>query len=412
MSPSPPSSRPASSHSFRVRLGDRSLFPELEALAYLAHAAISPLSTPVEQEVARLLADVRRLGVGAFPLWARQREGLRHAFAELIAVRPTEVALTAGTNRGLTDVALALPLEAEDEIVSFHGEFPANIVPWQVAATRAAARLHLLPAPDLDAGDPDDAILEGLRRRLSQGARYVSVSAVQFQTGFRMPLKEIGSLCAEHGARFLVDAIQAVGALPLNATELQIDGLFVGAHKWLLGLEGVGLLYLHQGLREELRPVTLGWQSLVDGESFLFEGKGKLDYERPVRGDAGVFEGSTQNAVGFAALGAGLEICRALGPERIFDHVQSYHDCLEPELAALGLRSLRATRSASRSCLLSFDLPENVPFSSFSAALRAERIAYSTPDGLIRFAPHFANSLDECEIVAGAVARSLDRARA
>ncbi len=385
---------------FEPRLGDRTLFPELELSAYFAHAAISPVARPVRLMTERFVADVARRGAASFLDWEQERSALRARFATLLGVESHQIALTSGTTHGITALALALPLRAGDEIVGFWGEFPANVIPYQKAAELTQARVTLLQAPDPCAKEGPDRLLHGVEERLRAGARYVAVSAVQFQTGYRMPLAELGELCKRFGAFLLVDAIQAVGVVPLNAKEHHFDALFVGAHKWLLGLEGAGMLFCSDRLRERLVPRTTGWLSLFDGEAFLFQGANRLRYEGELYPDARVFEGSTPNAIGLAALSAGLSICEALGPQAIYQHVQGIHDALEAALVPLGFRSLRAKEPEGRSCILSFALPSGLGLPELARGLRERSIMVSTPDGLLRFAPHFANSLDEIPLVA------------
>jgi cysteine desulfurase / selenocysteine lyase len=389
------------------RFGSRALYPELEAKAYLAHAAISPLNLAGRRHVEQLLSDTERGGALAFVPWSEQRSRLRKMFARLWSVPSEDVALTAGTSYGIRDLALGLPLKKGDEIVTFQGEFPANVLPFRLAAERAEAHLHFLPQPDPRSTETEARILEGIEQRLRFGARYISLSAVQFQTGYAMPLAAISALAKRFGAALLVDAIQAAGAIPLQATELDLDAVTVGAHKWLLGIEGAGALYIKRSFYKSLKPLTLGWSGLEGGEAFLFEGKGKLAYELPCRGSAEAFEGSTPNVAGFAALEAGLAICLALSPGAIFEHVQAYHDRLEPELIERGLVSLRAVDRARRSGLLSFDLPAGVPLVPFMRELRARGVIGSSPDGFVRFAPHFSNSVDEIGLVARAVTEAL-----
>jgi len=383
-------------------LGDRALFPRLGYSAFLGHAAISPLSVAASEAVQACISDAARGGAAAYPVWDAQRQRLRQSLAELLGAGPGEIALTPGTTRGVTDIALGLPWRTGDVLVTFEGEFPANVTPWQCAAAAFGATVRFLPAPEPTAPDADARILENLERELVRGVRFVAVSAVQFQTGFRMPLLEIGRLCRAHGARFLVDGIQACGVVPLNVRELGIDALAAGAHKWLLGLEGSGFLYVRPEFGAELRPLTAGWVSHEEAESFLFQGAGRLRYDRPFKASAAVFEGSSQNAVGFAALEAGVDVCRALGPRAIFEHVQRYHDVMEEVWVARGFRSLRAPGPEGRSCLLCFEVPAHVSLSPLVMGLRARGIMVSTPDGNVRVAPHFSN--DAAEILEVALA--------
>jgi cysteine desulfurase / selenocysteine lyase len=393
------------------RFGSRELFPELEVAVYLAHAAISPLHLAATRHIARVSQDLMRGGTMAFPPWAEQRARLRQMFAQLWNVEKSDVALTAGTSYGIRDLAFGLPLESGDEIVTFEGEFPANVVSFLEAAKRRGARVHFLPRPDPRAEDVEVTIIRGLEERLRFGARYVALSAVQFQTGLFMPLWSISKLAHDYGARVLVDAIQCAGAMPLDVGSLRLDAVTVGAHKWLLGVEGAGALYVEKGFYDSLRPSTLGWESLIDGERFLFDGPGHLDYERPAKPTAEAFEGSTPNVLGHAALEAGLEICMTLGDSAIFEHVQRYHDALEPALVELGFRSLRSPHRALRSNLLCFDLPAEVELPWLVRCLRERGIVASSPDGRLRFAPHFSNAFDEVELVISEVRAALEAKR-
>ena len=99
------------------RLGDRNLFPHLEARAYPAHAAVSPASLAVQQAVNAAATDYMHPGVGAFLEWDQQRTGLRRLIAELINADEDDVALTAGTTRGIIDLARSIPWQPRERIV-------------------------------------------------------------------------------------------------------------------------------------------------------------------------------------------------------------------------------------------------------------------------------------------------------
>ncbi len=393
------------------RWGDRSLFPSLEFFAYLAHAAISPASVAQQRAVNRCIVDVARWGAGTFPAYAEQRERLRGGLAELLGTCPEEIALTSGTTRGLIDLAWALPLGPRDEVVLFSGEFPANVLPWTQAAHAAGARVTMLPAPDPRSADFADRVLSGVRQRLDQGARFVAVSAVQFQTGLRMPTESLAALCRQKGGHLLVDGIQGVGAMPICPAAEGLSALAGGAHKWLLGSEGAGYLFISRELRSELQPRTAGWLSVQEGARFLFEGKGLLRYDLPLKKDADVFEGGTAALLPFVALEAGVDSLRKLGASEMFSHTQAYHDAIEPALAELGLRSVRAAHKQYRSGILSFLPSEEISLKHLSAALRSRGVMISTPDGYLRLAPHFYSSISEVDDVVAAFREALEEVR-
>jgi cysteine desulfurase / selenocysteine lyase len=205
-----------------------------------------------------------------------------------------------------------------------------------------------------------------------------------------------------------VDAIQACGAVPLDVRSLHIDYLTCGGHKWLMGLEGTGFLYVHPDRVEQLRPYLAGWTSHEEAFSFLTSGPGLLRYDRPMaRGVAALFEGGTKNELGFAALDAAVSALLKLGVAAIFEHVNRYLDVLEQALVERGFQSLRCAETARRSCILSVLCPAGVSLIELHRQLIQRKVICSTPDGHLRFAPHWPNSQEEIPGVIAALDEAL-----
>lgn len=392
----------------RPALGDRALFPDLGAKAYLSHAAIAPASIGVQAAVARVLGAQARLGQGMFPEAEALRERVRTKLAVLLGTRAENVALTSGTSHALSHLALSFPWRAGDGVVLFQGEFPANVTPWRAAARLYQLQVHWLSLAGAE-GDPD-RVLGALEQRLRQGARLVAVSAVQFQTGLCMPLAEMAELCHRYGAEIAVDAIQAAGVVPFEADAWGVDYVAGGAHKWLMGVEGAGYLVVRPDRVRSMNPVTAGWLSHESPIEFLLGGSDRLDYERSLVERARVFEAGSGSVLGCAALEAGLDALLELGVGAIFTHVTRYLDELELGLEARGLAHGRARSAAGRSGILSLRLPAGVELSAVALGLRARGIACGTPDGWLRFAPHFPNALAEIPEVLAALDASIAEA--
>ncbi len=387
------------------QLGQRTLFPDLQSRVYLAHAAVSPVSTPVRAAVNAVLDDYARLGVGAFPPWIAQRLRLKEVIARLIHAEADDLALVQSTTAGLMALALCLDWKPGDRVVLTRGEFPANVTPWQQAAKQFGLEIVWLPQPQPEA---IDVWLDALRIALRAGrVRVVAVSAVQFQTGLQMPLATIGALCQAHDAEFVVDAVQAFGAVPLNVREMGIDYVACGAHKWCNSLEGAGFLYVAPHRIAALQPRMAGWLSHEDGLLFLFRGAGLLLHDRPIRQRADFLEIGNLSTASFAAMGAAVDLLEALGIQAIFNHVQPILDALEAGLLARGFTSMRATDPALRSCTLSILPPQGVDVLSLYKLLTADGIATSVPDGYLRLAPHWPNTVDEAAVVLDAVDAAL-----
>ena len=389
------------------RLGDRTLFPDLEARAYLSHAGISPPSVVVRRAVDSILEDYARRGLGAFLDWHEKRDGLRASIATFIGARTEDVGFVANTTRGVGIVAECFPWKRGDRIVLLEGEFPANVTPWQQAAAREGLEIEFIPVesfrPDEDEG------LQRLERALRQGARLLAVSAVQFQSGLRMPLEQMAELCHAHDAQIFVDGIQGVGAVPMDVRALGIDYMSCGSHKWLMGLEGCAFLYVHPDRVSALRPYAAGWLSHDDAVSFLLEGPGHLRYDRPIKQSASFVEGGAYNAVGLVSLEASLGLIHELGVEAIFAHLSTYLDRLETGLVQRGFTSLRPREVAGRSGILGVRPPHDVDVIPLHDGLEEQGIACSIPDGILRFAPHWPNALDEVDVVLAAVDVALRR---
>jgi cysteine desulfurase/selenocysteine lyase len=384
-----------------VALGERARwFPELAPFAYLAHAGVSPASIEVRRASLVAIDHYARVGLSAYAAWRAQRDRLRGSIARLIgAPSPSDIAFVASTTRSVIDVAMSIPWRLGDRIVCLRGEFPANVTPWQRAAHTFGLEIAWL---DADSFRTDEGI-EALRRELARGVRLVAVSAVEFQTGLAMPIEAIVREAHAAGAEVFVDAIQACGVVPMNVGE--IDYLGCGSHKWLMGLEGCAFVYVRADRAAALVPRVAGWTSHEDAFSFLFEGEGHLRYDRPFKRDASVFESGAMNTVGLAGLEGAIALIEALGVPAIFAHVSAYLDALEPALIERGFRSERHARL--RSGILSMRPPENASLSALYRALDRRGVACSTPDGRLRFAPHWPNALDEVPRVIAAIDEGL-----
>ncbi len=392
-----------------VKMGDRGLFTGLDALVYANHASISPPSVLSRKAVNGLLTDYAKRGAGSFPIWMAQRTRLREKLARLVGAKAEDIALTQNTTRGISDVALCFPWNRGDRVVLFRGEFPANVTPWQRAAEHFGLEIVMLDAEQFRLAP--DAAMVAFEEELARGARLVAVSAVEFQTGFAMPLAKLGERARGVGAALFVDAVQAAGIVPLDVDAMGIDFLACGAHKWLMGIEGAGFLYARPARASSLVPRVAGWLSHESPIDFLLEGPGKLSYDKPIRSRIDFLEGGNSSAASFAALEASLDAVLSLGVAEIFAHVQRWHDAVEPRAVELGLESARATFAEGRSGTLSFLPPRGVDVTVLHRELDALGIACALPDGHLRFSPHWPNALDEAEQVLLSLEEALARAK-
>ncbi|HET9955814.1 MAG TPA: aminotransferase class V-fold PLP-dependent enzyme [Polyangiaceae bacterium] len=397
---------------YRTAVGDRSLVADLEYPYYLAYAAISPATRAVRDALHESIEDYARVGQLAIGRTIEQRERLRGKVARLLNARAEEIGLTTGTTHGLLQLAFCIDWKPGDRVVVFRGEFPANFTPWQNAAACFDLELCELQALGASVGGRDrsqDADLSELETTLrGGGVRLVAISAVAFQTGYRAPLRAVAELCHAHGAELCVDLIQACGVVPVDVRASGIDYAAGGAHKWLMGAQGAGFLYARGELQRLLIPRMAGWLSHEDGVRFLFE-PGQLRYDRPLKRSIDFVEGGSQSALSSVAMEAGLDPILELGVPAIFSHVSAYLDRLESPLMDRGFESLRSTSVGARSGMLCLVPPEGKTAAELVSSLRAHGVVASMPDGNLRFAPQFTNSVEEVPSVLEAVDAALAR---
>jgi cysteine desulfurase/selenocysteine lyase len=231
----------------------RDQFPVTANLIYLNHAAVSPLCRKSAEAMQGLAEDVFKFGSLHYDEWLNTYEALRVAAARLIGARRDEIAIVKNTSEGIATVALGLEWRPGDKVVAFSEEFPANIWPWLRLEPRGVV------IEWLSISDPLDKIDQACR-----GAKLLSISFVQYLSGLRADLKAIGEICRRRECFFFVDAIQGLGAFPLDVEVCRIDALAADGHKWMLGPEGCGILYVRKSRMDDVAPVEFGWGNVAE----------------------------------------------------------------------------------------------------------------------------------------------------
>ena len=354
----------------------RDLFPITQRYAYLDHAAIAPLATPVR---AAMTVFLDRQSEEPFELahWERLRAQVRSRVGELVSAPPDRITFVKNTTAGLGLVAAGLDWRDGDNIVGVDREFPANIYPWLGLKSRGV-ELRLQPAAD---GRVD---LKELLELCDARTRMVTISAVQFWSGFRADLAALAERLRGRDVLLVVDAIQGVGALAFDLSKLSIDFLSAGAQKWLLGPIGIGFAYVSPRMQERMRPVTIGTDS-VERDSEYF------DYELTFRPDARRYEEAAPNYPGILGLGAAVNLLLRSGPQQIEQTVLRLADRLREELPQRGYTLVFTPAFAERSGIVSFRHPRIVP-AEVQQRLRDAGVVISLRADFLRASPHFYNS--------------------
>ncbi|WP_322821142.1 aminotransferase class V-fold PLP-dependent enzyme [Chloroflexus sp.] len=318
--------------------------------------------------------------LAVFPQVMAQFAELKQRLARLINARsPDEIVLMPNTAAGINTAAVSLPLHPGDNVLVLDGDYPANIYPWQQLAYRGV----LTKVVPQHQGGLD---LDLLVRRIDHRTRVIALSSAMFATGFRNDLAAVGQLCRERGIYFVVDAIQTLGAFPLDVQECHIDMLACSSQKWLLSTPGSGFLYVRRELIRDLVPgAYVGAASSVSGMNYL-------DYNLTLPETAERFTLGTPNVANNLAPLAAVTLLQEVGIERITHQIATLVDALISDLQERGYQLAASTEPAHRSGIV-VALVEN-------PAMVAQRLYEAgivvTPRGAgVRVAPHFYNTLAE-----------------
>jgi selenocysteine lyase/cysteine desulfurase len=360
---------------------------------YLNNASTGPLPARTVAAVAEFTArraEPFRLRDGE--LFATVRR-VRELAAALIGAGADEVACMPNTSYGLNLAASALPLGPGDVVVAPDREFPANVYPWMALAARGV-RLELVPsAAD---GLPDEpALLRALER---PEVRALTVSWVQFGNGHAADLAALGAACRARGKFFVVDAIQGLGARPLDVRACHVDVLACGAQKWLLAPWGTGFAYVRRELIADMRPGAVGWLAVRHGEDYAR----LTDYDLTLHDDARRFEVLTLAYHDFAGLVASLELLHELGPSAVAAHVEALADRVVAWAAGRDdVRLVTPADPRRRAGVLALR-PRDA--AAASARLARAGVAHSVREGAVRLSPHGYNTPDEVDAALAALA--------
>ncbi len=308
--------------------------------------------------------------------------------ARLLGVDEDEIALAPNTSYGVNLGAALTAAGATGRIVLCQGEFPANVLPWKALEPRGF-EVELVPTDER--GLPlEERLLSALDQ---EDVRALAVSAVQFATGFRADLERLGRACSERDVLFCVDAIQALGAVPLDARRCRVDVLACGGQKWLCAPWGSGFAYVRRELWDRFAPPMVGWLSVEGATRF----EGVPHYELDWVPDARRFELATLGLQDYQALARSIEIFLEMGLEAVRNHILAVQ---EPLLEWIDARSdvvpITPLEARRRAGIFSFVPPD---LAASVAALEREGVVFSIRGGAIRLAPHYYNTVDEMERV-------------
>lgn len=351
--------------------------PVTHRWAYFDHAAVAPMTGPARDALIKWADDATCNGDTRYPDWIESAERLRASAARMIGASLEEVALVRSTTEGINFVAEGFPWQPGDNVVTRADEFPTNQYPWLHLADRGVETRRV----PTDEGRID---LDRLAAACDQRTRIVTVSWVAFASGWRHDVDQLARLAHDRGALLFLDAIQGLGVFPLDVGKTPVDFMAADGHKWMLGPEGAGIFFTRREHLDLLRPVGVGWNSVV----------GAGDYSRielVFKDTAARYESGSPNTAGFTALGASLDLLAQFGPEAISRRVIEITDLACRRLEEIGAVVHSDRSEEHKSGIVIFELPGRDPQVLRQRCLE-QNVALSCRNGRLRISPHAYNN--------------------
>ena len=382
----------------------REQFPALQKKIFLDAACVSLAPRVAVQAISNFLEMTLRCPERSSTLhhiaMDDMRLSARREIARFIHAREDEIALVESTTHGLNIAAEALPLERGDRVLLCDLEFMEVALPWCQKRDRGEIEIDVVP------NHRGEIRVEDFAARIAPRTKVVAVSSVQWSNGYRVDLKALGKICRDAGVWLVVDAIQQLGAFPIDVVETPVDFLACGGHKWLNAPFGQGFLYVRPEVLPRLRRPLTGYLSIeppAGGWGNYFQ----TPSITPVRDyrfvqEARLFEiGGTSNYPGAVGLEASIKLLNDLGPPQIDARILGLTDQLIAGLSRIGVELVTPPAAQNRSGIITFTLGSPQRNLSLMEHLLDHKVMvsvrYTSGVGGVRVSCHFFNSAEDVE---------------
>ena len=352
---------------------------DLQDVIHLNHAAVGPWPIRTSDAVCAFARENARQGSKNYDRWIQRETELRQRLAKLINASSTEeIALLKSTSEGLSVIAYGLEWSPGDNIVIPAEEFPSNRMVWQSLESQGV-ETRLVPITTSETPEQD------LIDAMDKNTRLLSCSSVQYASGFRLDLQQLGENCKQQQALFCIDGIQSIGALQFDAQAYQADFVVADGHKWMLGPEGCALFYCRSELINTLQLKQFGWHMMKN--MFDFDSK-----QWSADTTARRFECGSPNILGGVGLHASLGLLLEVGIAEVEQRLLENTRYLVERLQALDQVKVLSARTPLRQSGIVQFIKTGCDLDALYQHLQANNVICALRGKGIRFSPHFYTS--------------------
>lgn len=362
----------------------RNKFPYLDnGIIYFNHASTGPFSSLVVNRLTNLLKIKSENQIDEYDSFLKVLEKSKLLLAEMINCSPDRIAFVDNTSNGLNILAQSVLWQKGDRILLNDIEFPANVYPF-LNLKRFGVEVDFVKSEN------EIVTADQIINAITPETKLVSVSFVQFLSGYKIDLERIGNYCRKNDIIFCVDGIQGIGALQIDVEKCKIDFLSCGTQKWLLGMQGLAFIYVDGEFQKKMIPANVGWLSVENAWNLL-------DYKMDLKTSANVFQGGTLNSFGIYAFNTSLKLFREFGFRNIESEVLSNTKYFINQLKTVSLDCILSNCSDDELAGIVTIKPKDSE--KIFEELGKKKIICSLREGFIRFAPHFYNTHHEIDKV-------------
>lgn len=364
----------------------RLLFPHLKTnQIYFNHAALGPWSTLALNRINEYAAQRSGEKIENYPYFLKWNQSAKEKLGKLIGAETDRIAWIDNVSNALNILANGLEWKSGDRIILNDIEFPSNVYPF-MNLKKHGVEIDFVKSRN-GIVDVDD-----IEKLITPKTKLVSISLVQFLSGYRADIDAIGELCKKHGIIFCVDAIQATGVVQIDVQKSKIDFLCGGSQKWLMSSQGLSYLFITEELQKRVEQKFVGWTSVKDAWNLL-------SYDLTPKETADCYQNGTMNALGVAIFDAVLDLFIEFGMENVERRVLENTNYFIEKLEEIGIEPiLKNVNEKNRAAIVTFKHEKaKMIFDEFEK----KRIYTAVREGMVRFSPHFYNSFSEIDFVLG-----------
>ena len=360
----------------------RKLFPYLnKGVVYFNHASTGPMSIQVKESIKKLLYLKSEGKIDDYKELLRRADESKQLLGKLLNTTADRIAFTSNTSSGLNIIAQGIRWNKGDRIILGDVEFPANVYPFMNLKDMGV---------EIDFVKSENGIVtaENLIHAITPKTKLISVSYVQFLSGYRIDLEKLGTACKERGIILSLDATQGLGALTLDVQKCSVDFISCGTQKWILGLQGMAFIYISEELQSTLKTSSVGWLSVENAWDLI-------DYDFTLKKTANRYQPGTLNTFGVYAINSSLKMFDEFGFNNIEEQVLSNSKYLIEQLIDAGFTPLlKNFGKKNLSGIISFKREDAEDIFNY---LQTKDIVIAVREGIVRLSLHFYNTKEEID---------------